>query len=286
MRSDCCEISLLPDPKAEILLDLPWKEYIVRPWLGSSALDDWQAMGCEAWADRWLREGGYSDGKSSTDSMTAGSSLDALVTGTKEDFAKRFAVKPAGMKLSTKEGKAWAEENAFREILEAETKAEIDASFPRVQEAIAVTTADGENPVFQATLRGEVGGQKVQTRPDIYYQNAKHFQDLKYVNSKSFASFDRDFVRSRYLLQAGLFYGLAMDAGIEDPTVSFLLVESGTRFPRVRDVGIPAWVLEVAWRKVRTICEEIARTEESGMIDAVRFSMLELPAWAEKELGA
>jgi len=267
-----------------MILGLPWSEYAVRPWLGSSALDDWRPMGREAWADKWLSERGegYS-GDGGSPAMVAGSALDCLLTGTEMEFEARFAVKPEGMKLSTKDGIAWAAQVGNRAILDAVTHAEVLAALPRAREALQVIPPEPEDPVFQVTLRGTVEGMQIQTRPDIWFPKANQMPDLKYVNAKSFDDFDRHFWPGRYAIQAGLAYGLTPDP---KPTVSFLLVESGTMFPRVRVVMIQEWIAAACWREAQKRCKEIHEAiEGAAMIDRVRFDSLNLPAWAEKEMG-
>lgn len=227
---------------AELIRDLAWKDYAVPGFLGSSALDDWDSMSREAWSAKHL-ETAY-DGSKKSAAMSGGSALDALLTEGEEAFAARFAVRPGGLDGRTKEGKAWATENASREILTSEQLTEIRAALPRVREAI-MAMCDGLTPEYQVSLRGEIAGLKVQTRPDVMIGN--HFPDLKYVNSKAFANFDRDFIRSRYRFQAGLFFGLAQDAGIDSPRVSFIAAESETMFPRVEVIEIDEPLLRWCW---------------------------------------
>lgn len=263
---------------ADLILDLPWASYCEGEFLGSSALHSWGAMSLEGWSAEHLEKAYSSTGSKYT---AGGSALDALLTG--DPSGKRIAVKPEGMTFATKEGKAWKLENADAEIIDADQKAEIDAALPRAREAIEVfRRLHGAEPVYQATLRGEVSGVKIQTRPDIMVGPA--VPDLKYINPQNFASFDRTFIDSRYYLQAGLFYGLGREAGIADPLVSFLLLESGTTHPRCRVADVPRNVLSSAWDRVRTICDEIAGRREAGFVDVVEFRPLSLPAWAEARL--
>ena len=263
---------------AELLLALPWADYCAGGYLGSSALHSWGAMSLEGWSAENL-EKAYSGGGSKW--TAGGSALDAMLTG--DPSGKRIAVKPEGMSFATKEGKAWKAENSDAEIIDADQDAEIRASLPRAREAIEVfRRLHGAEPIYQATLRGEVSGVRIQTRPDIMVGPA--VPDLKYVNSQSFASFDRQFIDSRYFLQAGLFYGLGREAGISRPLVSFLLLESGTTHPRCRVADVSEKVLAAGWDRVRTICDEIAAQRERGFLDVVEFRPLELPAWAEARL--
>lgn len=263
---------------AAMHLSMPWEEYCAGGYLGSSALHSWGKMSLEGWSAEHL-ESAYSG--SSSPYMAAGSALDALLTG--DPSGKRLAVKPEGMSFATKDGKAWKAEHDGCEIITAEQYAEIKAALPKARQAIEVfRRLHKAEPIYQATLRGEVDGVLVQTRPDIMVGPA--VPDLKYVNSDAFDRFDRTFVGSRYFLQAGLFYGLGQEAGISDPLVSFLLVESGTVYPRCRVAEVPRNVLEAGWERVRTICREIAEQRERGFLDVVDFRPLSIPTWAEANL--
>lgn len=273
---------------AELIISLPWPDYCAGGFLGSSALHSWGAMSLEGWSAEHLEKAYASTGSKYT---AGGSALDALLTG--DPSGKRIAVKP---KTYTDDKgvvkpwngnanvcKEWLAENADAEIIDADQKAEIDAALPRAREAIEVfRRLHGAEPIYQATLRGEVNGVKIQTRPDIMVGPA--VPDLKYINGQNFASFDRTFIDSRYFLQAGLFYGLGREAGIVDPLVSFLLLESGTTHPRCRVADVPRNILSSAWDCVQSICEEIAAQRESGFVDMVEFRPLALPAWAEAQL--
>lgn len=263
---------------AELLLSLPWSDYCAGGYLGSSALHSWGSMSLEGWSAEHLEKAYSSSGSKYT---AGGSALDALLTG--DPSGKRIVVKPEGMSFATKDGKAWKAEHEGCEIIEADQHAEIQAALPRAREAIEVfRRLHGADPIYQATLRGEVEGVKIQTRPDILI--GPSVPDLKYVNSQSFASFDRTFIDSRYFLQGGLFYGLGREAGISDPLVSFLLVESGTRHPRVRVAEVSREILAAGWARVQSICAEIAQQLERGFLDAVEIRPLVLPAWAEARL--
>jgi len=265
---------------AQLIPHLPWPEYAVPGFLGSSALSDWTSMSRKAWSAKHL-ESAYQGGGSSA--MSGGSALDALLTDGEAAFLDKFAVKPEGLDGRTKEGKAWISENSGKQILSSDQEKQIRAALPRAKEAIEAMRGDGVVE-FQATLRGEIAGLKVQTRPDIRIGN--HFPDLKYVNGDAFSKFDRQFIGSRYAFQAGLFFGLARDAGIESPRVSFLLVESGTTMPRVEVVEIDETALLWCWRHTVERVEEIAQAIASplGMVDVVKFRRLDLPAWAEKQM--
>jgi len=254
---------------AQILFGLPWPEYIQGGYIGSSGLSEWGTVGLEAWSRENLEEG-YTDSKSSK-YMAGGTALDQRLTG--DPHGKPIVVKPDGMSFATKEGKLWRDTHLDCEIITAEQGEEIKVAEPRAREAIGILEAQaGCKAQFQVTLRGELSGLKIQTRPDMMIGNT--FPDLKYINGNDFAAFDRKFIDSRYFLQAGLAFGLAREAGISGAETSFLLVESGTRFPRSRVALVPARVATMAWDKVRRICDEIAAVREAYIrTPSARFAL-------------
>lgn len=277
---------------AEIIRGLPWEQYIQGGYLGSSALCAWRAASLEAWSAEY-QEQSYSGGGSRY--TAGGSALDAMLTG--DQSGKRIVVKPATYtdeKGSVKPWngnanvcKAWLAENEDAEVITETQDAEIKRALPLVREALGIMrTVFGGEVEYQTTLRGEVNGVRIQTRPDCMI--GVNMPDLKYVNGDAFSKFDRNFVDSRYFVQAGLFFGLMREAtGEDDARVSFLLAESGTLFPRVECVKIPRPVLVAGWDKVQRITEDIARVRESasGFVSPVGFRDLDLPHFAEVKIG-
>lgn len=268
---------------AQLIHDLPWTDYTSGDWLGSSALADWGKSSLEAWSREHL-EDRYS-GKASR--WTAGGSyLDAIVPPTPDIFPKRFAVKPDGMSFATKDGKAWRDAQYGHEIVTEAQARNANAALPLVREALGIMeSVFSATTRYQVTLRGEVDGIKLQTRPDMMIGH--HVPDLKYVNPEAFDSFERTFESSRYCIQAGLFFGLVREATGETPVVCFLLAESETDLPRCRVVQIPQRVSSAAWDRVRSICAEIAevKASEAGFVSRVKFDTLNLPEYVERRLG-
>lgn len=271
---------------------MPWDEYTAGGYLGSSALSAWGSMSLEGWSHDCLEAPYTGSGSKYT---AGGSALDAALTG--DPSGKTFVVKPAtyiddkGVEKpwngNANVCKAWLAEHEGFEIIDAVQEVEIAAAVPLAREAIGVLCrAYGiEAAQYQTTLRGEVGGIRLQVRPDVMVGPA--WVDVKYVNSNNFGSFDRTFVDSRYYLQAGLFHGLGREAGFVDAPVHFLLVESGTKFPRCEVIEVPLEVLETAWAKVQRIAEEISTVRDSdrGFVSAVKFRNLDLPVYAKAKIG-
>lgn len=265
---------------AQLIEDLPWSDYAVEGWLGSSALHAFPGMSLEGFAAEYLVTA-YDDSSKAKASaaMTNGTELDKMLTAGVYDRTG-IEIKPKGMSFSTKEGKVWRDERAGKVIIKEEDAEALDATLPCVREVLACYS---DAPKFQVTLRGEIAGLQVQTRPDIVVGN--RIPDLKYINSDAFDKFDRQFPSSRYVFQAGLAFGLGREAGIVNPCPSFLLAESGTAHPRIHVVELSEDDALWCWRKTVKRVEEIAAAINSdlGMIDSVKFRPLMLPAWARNE---
>lgn len=264
---------------AQLIENLPWSEYAVPGWLGSSALHAFPGMSLEGFAAEYLETAYDDSGKAKVSAaMTNGTELDKMLTAGVYDRSS-IEIKPSGMSFATKEGKAWRNERAGKTIIKEEDAEALDATLPRIREALACFP---EAPKFQVTLRGEIAGLKIQTRPDVVVGN--RIPDLKYINSEAFDKFDRQFPSSRYVFQVGLAFGLGRDAGIEDPRPSFLLAESGTIHPRVQVVELSEedclWCFRKTVERVAAIAAAI--NSELGMTDSVVFRPLILPSWAKE----
>lgn len=268
---------------AQILFDLPWSEYIKGGYLGSSAFADWGSCGLASWSRSHLEEGYSDDGGSKW--TAAGSAIDRAITG--DPHGKPIIVKPDDVDYRTKAGKEWRDRHADHEVIDSKQDREIRAATPLVREAIGILhRVFGGEVHYQVTLRGEVSGLPVQTRPDMMV-GVDMFPDLKYVNPNDFAAFDRKFCDSRYRFQAGLGYGLAKDAGIEHPQFAFLLAESCTDLPRVEVVQVPPRYLVACWDEVRRVADDIAEVKASplGFVDRIVTRELSMPHYAEARMG-
>jgi hypothetical protein len=268
---------------AQILVNEPWEAYTKAPAYGSSAIEAFGSISLERWAYEYAGDGRYSGAPSKF--AAGGGALDALVTGNKS-FADCFAVKPEGMTFATKEGKAWRDLQGSKEIIDAKQEKEILSALPRVREAISVL-ADGRPVSYQVTLRGVVGGLEVQTRPDIWVDGEMlDVMDLKYVSD--IAGFVRNFVGSRYEIQAALAWSLIEQTGRDMETVrlSYLLCESGTTLPQVVVYILDRDDITLMVRRLENRCRKIVEAQESpqGLIDCVQFRQMALPSWARRKL--
>lgn len=267
-----------------ILTNEPWEAYTKAPAYGSSAVEAFGAMSLERWAYEFAGDGRYSGASSKF--AAGGGALDALVTANKS-FADCFYVKTENLaKMTNAEKEAWRAKVGSREIIDAKQEKEILSALPRVREAISVL-ADGRPVSYQVTLRGEIEGLEVQTRPDIWIDgDLLDVTDLKYVSD--IAGFVRGFVGSRYEIQAALAWDLIEQTGRDMTTVrlSYLLCESGTTLPQAIVYILDPADIELMVRRLKAKCRKIKAAQDSpqGLIDVVEFRQMVLPGWARKKL--
>ena len=272
---------------AQLIHGEPWEAYTNSGALGSSALHAWGTMGRAAWSADYLEGGAYSDDDHDNGggAKEGGDYLDARLTGNKP--LTDFVVKPEGMKFSTKEGIAWRDANASKTIITSKQECEVLRAEPMAREALGVLLKLGGTISYQATLRGDVEGLTIQTRPDFVIDapDMLVLGDLKYVGQID--KFARDWVGSRYEIQTAAGIHLAREAGITKRIeFRFLLVESGTDNPRCKCLRVPDSAAENAVRRLKERCADIVSVRDSalGFVDLVEFGDLELPGWAEKKL--
>lgn len=273
---------------AQLIYDEPWGNYTKSRALGSSALQAWQMVGRAQWSADFLESEAYADEEGPDNGAGAkegGDYLDARLTGNKP--LTDFVVKPEGMRFSTKEGIAWRDANASKTIISAKQEREILAAEPMARESLGVLLTLGGPISYQATLRGDVEGLTIQTRPDFVIDapDMLVIGDLKYVGQID--KFARDWVGSRYEIQVAAGVHLARESGITKRIeFRFLLVESGTENPRCHCLRIPDSAMENAVRRLQERCRDIREVRDSplGFVDLVMFGDLDLPGWAEKKL--
>ena len=275
---------------AQLIFGEPWDDYTKSSALGSSALHAWGTMGRAQWSVKYLESEAYSDDDGPDNGAGAkegGDYLDALLTGNKP--IDGFAIKPDGMKFSTKAGESWRDEQnaAGKTIISAQQGREVRRALPMAREALDVLMNLGGMISYQATLRGEVEGMEIQTRPDIVIDapDMLVIADLKYVGQID--KFARDWVGSRYEIQTAAGVHLARLAGITKRIeFRFLLVESGTENPRCRCLRIPEAHVEQAIRRLMERCADIRDVRDSalGFTDSVEFDDIDLPGWAKNKL--
>lgn len=278
---------------AEIIFDEPWEAYIKSGHHGSSCI---HAFGDGMSVEEWYQTkfvGGYSNEPSKF--KTLGGALDALVTGGQK-FEECYAVElpehrspnKGGALCLNDAGKAYRAENVHKEFLPDKDFSEVKAAQPMAREALDVL-AMGHPIRFQVTLRGSIEGFAVQDRPDAWIdmgEDGIEIPDLKYTSKMT--SWERDFVGSREWYQFGIRWIFAKEIVAPlVPSISALLVQSGTIWPMCEMLSIDAEILDAAERDVRERCRKIkaALTTEGGLTNIVKYRPLTLPGWARQKAG-
>lgn len=128
-----------------------------------SRLRDLRSRGARYYHDRHVARTLAPDPPSKA--MILGQALEDLIQRP-ADFPATYAVRPEGLDGRTKEGKAWAEQHAGKNIIAASDGDTLSTMAARVEDLL-----DRQRPGWrqwrqQATLRAELRGVKVQARPD------------------------------------------------------------------------------------------------------------------------
>lgn len=97
-----------------------------------------------------------------------------------ERFAREAAVKPEGMKFSTREGMAWRDERPGKLIVSYDDAKHLRYMHDRMPSEVAAIFALCRK---EATVRTEFDGLPVQCRPDLWNIEADAFYDLKTIPS-------------------------------------------------------------------------------------------------------
>jgi hypothetical protein len=94
-------------------------------------------------------------------------------------FLRRYVQKPEGMKFSTKDGKAWRDEHADREILPCEMFQRIEGIVEAVLAKSLAVEALGRADGREVTIEWDQDGAPCKARPDILSTPDRAITDLK-----------------------------------------------------------------------------------------------------------
>jgi hypothetical protein len=251
-------------------------------WWSKTSLRNFQSMG-PAWTKL-----AYID-KTLTQEAPGGAlqglALDCLLTEGPESFVNRFAVKPQGLSLATKEGKQWKIEHEGQEILshdDALILADASAAvrkccmWPGIEKSLAQHTIRRDQPAL---------GIGLQARPDWLNVNSGMVLDLK--KTRDLSRFGTQSIDLGYHLQAALAGWCAAGDGVCIEH-SYLVAVEWERGARCRVYEIPQEILAHADREMRKIAAEVAeRIATNNWTDKQEApEMLPIPAWVERKMGA
>lgn len=138
-------------------------------------------------------------------------------------FAQRYAIKPDGLNLSTKEGRAWKTENEGREHLSHDEHRAIGLMRERLCPAIRSILDDSEGRP-EVTIRIDDEGLPLQCRLDWWRRGPHAIHDLK--TTTRFSSFARAAHDLGYAFSVAWYcYVYHHELGVW-PTFDFLVVEA------------------------------------------------------------
>lgn len=205
-----------------------------------------------------------------------------------EAFKAEYAIRPEGMDGRTREGKAWAAENAGKPIVTAEELATIRA----------MTAAMDDKPKTchlltwsrpEVTLIREEGGVWLKSRPDAMNDKLRVAVNLKTCEDAS-----EDAVRKAiesyggsYYVSAALCVDMLKALTGEDWAYVFVFVEKSAPYESRRVVLKPT-VIEWGRMRYRRALATFAECVKSGRWPGYDDATIEadLPPWAEKKLQA
>lgn len=206
-----------------------------------------------------------------------------------EAVSARYVVKPAGMDGRTKEGKAWAAENAEREIVDAVQMqaAQAQAAAVRALPDVAALLADGYGEASAFWIDEETG-ELCKCRPDWVAPagDGVILVDGKTCQDASPEGFGRAIWNFAYHLQAAWYVdGFQAATGLRVHGFVFAAVESA--WPHAAAAYMLGDdVMDAARRENRRLLNRYAECKSSGVWpgygDAIQ--LINLPAWAQRQL--
>lgn len=205
-------------------------------------------------------------------------------------LTSRYVVKPAGLNLSTKEGKAWkADQPATVEIIDAEAlaKAQAQARNVRALPEVAELLADGV-PEASAFWVDAATGELCKCRPDW---TSPADDGVILIDGKSCPDASPDgFARTAWnmsYLHAAAWYidGYESATGVEVLGYVFAVVEHD--WPHVAaPYMVPDDVLDLARAENRRLLDRYAECKRTGIWPgySAGVSLITLPVWAARKL--
>jgi len=183
---------------------MPIQKYHMGPprWWSKTSLRNFQQYGPK-WMGKFLRDEVRTE---RPDGALQGMALDVYLTEGAEEFAKQFAIKPDGLSLATKEGKAWKESQTLDTIGQDDADAAqgmYDSIMANVHAAhILSISPERETPLF-ANIRGV----PCKALLDAHGTDGEEWwiADLKTTDDASPTAFWRSVEKYHYDLQAEMY---------------------------------------------------------------------------------
>ena len=161
-------------------------------------------------------------------SMRLGSAAHAYILEGFDAFEARYAVKPDGLSLATREGKAWKETVGEREIVSHDDHRRIigmAGELRRNPDTRPILAAGGQPEVTMIAKCPETGLNLI-ARPDLWVSQASLIINLKTTANPNPEAWRRTAANLRYDLSDAMARYVARLCGIETPRHGFLVVGS------------------------------------------------------------
>lgn len=258
-------------------------EYHTDPdYTSHSRLRDFRSRGAQYYYLRHVARTLPADPPSKA--MIIGQALEDLVQRA-DDFGQTYVVRPEGMDGRTKEGKAWAAENAGRTVIAADDAVMLNAMAERVSSLLDRHCPDWHGWQQQATLRcDDLSGVKVQARPDwltadgmIYdLKTCENLDDI--LSGKSIANYG---YHTQLLLVDAVRRGAMIDQyPSEYPRARLVCVEKQEPHRAALVELDPLWWQKARWWLVEAL-DDLQECQASGVWPLVPSEMVTVipPAW-------
>ena len=249
-------------------------------WWSKSSLRKYAEMG-----PKWtgLKLSGLVEDKR-PDGAIQGIAIDTYLTESPAAFAAQFAIKPDGMSLATKEGKAWKADNEGKEILSHEDGLILLDAVAAVRECCHWQQI--EKSLAQHTIRRDQPalGIGLQARPDWVSPDSGMLWDLK--KTRDLDQFGKQALQLGYHLQASLASWALSGDGIQIEHAYLVAVE-WARGARCRVLEIPQEYLIAGHQEMVRLAQEVSRRikENDWSDNQLEPEMLQAPHWAEVKAG-
>jgi hypothetical protein len=242
-------------------------------WWSKTSLRNFKECGPK-WTGLYLRDEVY---KKRPDGAIQGMALDCWLTEGAEEFSRQFAIKPQGMSLTTKEGKAWKEAHDGREILSHDDGLILTDAIDAVRTcSLAQHTVRRDQPAL---------GIGLQARPDWINHGAGMLFDLK--KTRDLESFGKQAIDLGYHLQAALAGWCLVPDSIYIEH-SYLVAVEWERGARCRVLEIPHEYLDSGHREMVALAQEVAdRVARDDWTDKQdNPGILSAPSFMERKMEA
>jgi len=222
-----------------------------------------------------------------TPAMAFGSAAHAYILEGAEAFHARYAVKPDGLSLATREGKQWKESLGGREIVSFTDHMRIVAMYGALMSNPAAAKLLRAGGVAEATMiaTDPETGLRLLTRPDLFIGKLGLSVNLKTTMAPNPEAWRRTCANLRYDLSDALFRRVARLLQIENASHAFLVV--GSKPPHLNYVAaLSAEAAHAADQQLDQILRRFAACIDSGKWPGYADGVVEigLPTWAAAKI--